>query len=276
VTRVHTVWKGSISFGLVNIPVRLFAATEEKDIRFRYLHKACHTPIEYVRRCPHCNQDVSWDDIVRGYEYEPGKFVVLTEDDWNAVQPEARKAIEILDFVDLSEIDPVYFHKSYYLSPGENGEKAYALLRRAMAETGKIAIARVTLRAKSSLCAVRAIADGLMLETLFYPDEVRSIRLVPNLPVETDLDEKEVRMAVQLVENLSAPFEPEKYTDTYREALRERIAKKIEGEEVKTAPTPRSAPVVDLMAALQSSLEATAKEATPAKRTPRRRKKATG
>lgn len=273
---MHTVWKGSISFGLVNIPVRLFAATEEKDIRFRYLHKTCHTPIEYVRRCPHCNEDVAWEDIVRGYEYEPGKFVILTEEDWNAVQPEARKAIEILDFVNLSEIDPVYFDKSYYLSPDENGEKAYALLRRAMEETGKIAIARVTMRAKASLCAVRVLRDALVLETLFYPDEVRSIRLVPNLPVEADLNEKEVRMAVQLVEHLSAPFEPEKYTDTYREALRALIAKKIEGDEVKVAPTPRPANVVDLMEALQASLEATKKEAPPAKRATRRRKKATG
>lgn len=273
---MHTVWKGSISFGLVNIPVRLFAATEEKDIRFRYLHKACHTPIETVRRCPHCNRDVAWEEIVRGYEYEPGKFVILTEEDVNAVQPEARKAIEILDFVNLSEIDPVYFDKSYYLSPDENGEKAYALLRCAMEETGKIAIARITMRTKASLCAVRVFRNALVLETLFYPDEVRSLRMVPNLPVEAELNEKEVRMAVQLVEHLSAPFDPEKYTDTYREALRALIAKKIEHDEVKVAPAPRPANVVDLMEALQASLEAAQNNAPSAKRTSRRRKMATG
>lgn len=255
---MHTVWKGYISFGLVNIPVKMFAATEEKDVRFRYLHSVCKTPIEYARRCPHCRRDVGREEIVRGYEYEPGQFVIFKEEELDALPVDGRRSIDILDFVELQEIDPVYFDKSYYLSPGENGEKAYALLRKAMEVAGKIAVAQLTFRKKPTLAAVRVYKEGLMLETLFYPDEVRNAALVPGLPVKADLQEKEVGMAVQLIENLAAPFEPGKYTDAYRKSLRELIARKIEDKEV--VPAPRPANVVDLMEALQESLKATLKE----------------
>lgn len=268
---MHTVWKGYISFGLVNIPVKMFAATEEKDVRFRLLHSTCKTPIEYVRRCPHCRRDVGREEIVHGYEYGPGQFVILKEEDLEAVPADGRRSIEIMDFVELQEIDPVYYDKSYYLSPGENGEKAYALLKKAMEATGKIAVARLSLRKKPVLAAVRVYGEALMLETLFYPDEVRSTAAVPGLPAEAELHEKEVRMAVQLIENLAAPFEPQKYTDTYRHALHDLIARKIEDREV--APAPRPANVVDLMEALQESLKAVSGEKKGAAG---KRRKATG
>ncbi|GAB7387559.1 Ku protein [Bacillaceae bacterium] len=270
---MHTMWKGSISFGLVNIPVRMFAATEEKDIRFRYLHRECHTPIRYAKMCPACEREVSLDEIVKGYEYEPGRFVILEEEDFRKITPETRKTIEIIDFVDLREIDPVYFDRSYYLSPAETGDKAYALLREAMEQTGKIAIAKITLRAKQNLAVVRLYHGCILLETIFYPDEVRSVELVPDLPRNVELTEKEVQMAVQLIENLAAPFEPEKYTDAYRSELRNLLQKKIEGKEIAQAPEVKRTNVVDLMEALQASLEATQREKDTAKKKRTSRKK---
>ena len=260
---MHTMWKGSISFGLVNIPIKMFASTEDKEIKFRYLHKECKTPLKYVRTCPTCNQEVDWEEIVKGYEYEPGRFVLLDEEDLATLQPEFTKAIEIIDFVDLAEIDPIYFIKSYYLSPQDTGGKAYNLLRRGLSDTGKIGIAKITIRSKQSLAAIRVYKNLLVLETLYFPDEVRTVDLVPGVPQTTEVNEKELSMAVQLIENLSAPFEPEKYTDDYREALRELINKKIEGEEIEV---PKEAPqknIIDLMQALQASLDQT----TPKKKT---------
>lgn len=152
---MHTMWKGSISFGLVNIPIRMFAATEDKDISFRYLHRECKTPIKYEKTCPVCKKEVSQDDLVRGYEYEPGRFVIIEDEELQSLQQSRGRAIEIMDFVDLREIDPIYFVKSYYLSPQETGEKAYNLLREAMKQTGRIAVAKITMRNKQSLAALR-------------------------------------------------------------------------------------------------------------------------
>ncbi|TCS84167.1 Ku protein [Tepidibacillus fermentans] len=268
---MHTMWKGSISFGLVNIPIKMFASTEDKEIKFRYLHKECKTPLKYVRTCPTCNVEVEWNDIVRGFEYEPGRFVLIEDEALASLQPEINKAIEILDFVNLSEIDPIYFDKSYYLSPQDTGGKAYNLLRQGLKETGKIGIAKITIRSKQSLAAIRVYQNLLVLETLYFPDEVRSVELVPGIPQNMDVNEKELSMAIQLIENLSAPFEPNKYTDDYREALRELINKKIEGEEIEI---PKEAPqknIIDLMQALKASIEQT----TPTKKTTRGRNKKT-
>src|SRR5690554_671473 len=149
------MWKGSISFGLVNIPIRMFAATEDKDIKFKYIHKECMGPIKYEKVCPNCNKQLQPDDIVRGYEYEPGKYVVIGDDDFAALRKSTGKTIEIIDFVNLTEIDPIYFIKTYYLSPQETGGKAYNLLRKAMNITGKIAIAKIAIRNKQTLAAVR-------------------------------------------------------------------------------------------------------------------------
>ncbi|MFF0825755.1 Ku protein [Brevibacillus sp. NPDC003359] len=259
---MHTVWKGSISFGLVNIPVRMFTATEERDIRFRQLHKECHTPIKYTKMCPHCQREVDTSEIVRGFEYEKGHFVMVDDDDLEAITPETRRAIEIIDFVDLSEIDPVYFHKSYFLSPQDTGEKAYALLRSAMEQTGKIGVAQVTMRNRQSLAVIRLYGHCIMLETIFYPDEVRPVSQVPALPEATvALAENELKMATELISNMTIPFDPAKYTDEYRSDLQKLIEKKLEGQEIATAPTVARTNVIDLMQALKESLESTAGQA---------------
>lgn len=255
---MHTVWKGSISFGLVNIPVKMFTATEERDIRFRQLHKECHTPIKYSKTCPHCQRELEASEIVRGYEYEKGHFVIIDDSDLEAITPETRRAIEILDFVDLKDIDPIYFDKSYFLSPQETGDKAYSLLRAAMEETGKIAVAQVTMRNRQSLAVVRLYEHSIMLETIFYPDEVRPVNQVPALPdSNVMLAENELKMATELINNMTIPFDPSKYTDEYRSELQAMIEKKLEGQEIATSPAVPRTNVIDLMQALKESLEAT-------------------
>lgn len=255
---MHTVWKGSISFGLVNIPIRMFTATEERDIRFRQLHKECHTPIKYTKMCPHCQREVEANEIVRGFEYEKGNFVMIDDTDLEAITPDTRRAIDILDFVDLKDIDPVYFDKSYFLSPQETGDKAYALLRAAMEQTGKIAVAQVTMRNRQSLAVVRLYEHCIMLETIFYPEEVRPVNQVPALPeAGITLAENELKMATELINNMTTPFEPSKYTDEYRAQLQVLIEKKLEGHEIATSPAMPRTNVIDLMQALKESLAAT-------------------
>ncbi|PYI52908.1 Ku protein [Paenibacillus flagellatus] len=259
---MHTVWKGAISFGLVHVPVKMFSATEDKDISMKYIHKACGTPLSYVRTCQHCEQSVEWEQIARGYEYEPGRFVLFEKEELDSLS-EANKEIKILDFVDLTEIDPIYFQKTYYLSPGETGSNAYSLLLEAMRQTGKIGIAKVSIRSKSSLAAIRIIGDCIAMETIFYPDEIRSISQVPNLPENPQVNDKELTMAKMLIEQLSTPFEPGKYKDDYRDKVMDMIQHKIAGEDVKVAPEAPKANVIDLMAALQASLEAAKPASVP-------------
>lgn len=255
---MHTMWKGSVSFGLVNIPVKMFAATEDKDIRFKTLHRKCRTPIRQERVCPACKEEIGPDDVVRGFEYEPGRFVLIDEEDLEAIRPVTARTAEILDFVDLQEIDPVYFDKSYYLAPQENsGSKAYSLLCQAMKKTGRIAVAKITIRNKQSLAVIRVLNNILILETIFYPDEVRPTSLIPGIPEDIRIEERELAMAEQLIENLTAEFKPDKYKDEYREDLLELIRKKAEGEEIVTVPEAPQRNVVDLMAALQASLQQT-------------------
>ena len=269
---MHTMWKGSISFGLVNVPVNMFAATEDRDIHFKNIHNKCKSPIKNERICPTCNEKITPNDIVRGYEYEPGHFVIIEDSDIDSIRPASAKTVEILDFVNLKEIDPIYFDKSYYLSPQENGgSKAYNLLRQAMNDTGRIAVARITIRDKQSLAVLRVLNNVLVLETIYFPDEVRNIKQIPGVPENVNVDERELQMAQQLIENLTADFKPEKYKDDYREALLTMIQQKIEGEEVVSAPEAPQRNVIDLMAALQASLNKTegmrrgAKAATPKK-----------
>lgn len=254
---MHTVWKGAISFGLVHVPVKMHTATEDKDISMRMIHKECGSPLSYVRTCPVCDKEVAWDEIIKGYEYEKGRYVLFDKEELEQLQEEANRAISIIDFVDLQEIDPVYYQKTYYLSPDQAGANAYQLLREALNETGKIGIAKVTLRAKSSLAAIRVLNNCLVMETMFYPDEIRSSSQVPNVPEQVKVNPKELEMAKLLISQLSTAFEPEKYTDEYRERLLKRIEQKIAGEEVRTAPAAQpTANVVDLMAALQASIDA--------------------
>ncbi|OYD09672.1 non-homologous end joining protein Ku [Paludifilum halophilum] len=252
---MHTIWKGSISFGLVNIPVRMYSATKNKSVSFRNIHRPCKTPIQYTRTCPTCEKEVPWDEIVKGYEYADNQFVLMEKDELEAIQPKNRKSIEILDFVRLEEIDPIYFDKTYYLGPGDEGGKAYSLLREAMKDTGKIGVAQITIRSKQSLAVVRVFEQCLVMETIFYPDEVRKADQVPEVPTDLELPEKEMTMAQQLIENLTTEFEPEKYEDDYRKSLEEAIEKKVKGEEIVEAPERQPERVVDLMDALKASLE---------------------
>ncbi|MCD1259562.1 Ku protein [Paenibacillus athensensis] len=253
---MHTVWKGAISFGLVHVPVKMFSATEDKDIAMRYIHKTCITPLSYVRKCATCETEVDWEEIAKGYEYEPGRFVLFDKEELEELSGEASKEIKILDFVDLTDIDPVYFQKTYYLAPAETGAGAYTLLLESMLQTGKIGVAKVSIRSKSSLAAIRVIDRCLAMETIFYPDEIRPISQVPNLPEGREVNERELEMAKMLIGQLSGPFEPAKYKDEHRSRVLEAIERKVAGEEVQAAPEPKRASVVDLMAALQASLDA--------------------
>ncbi|NOU94596.1 Ku protein [Paenibacillus sp. LMG 31456] len=271
---MHTVWKGAISFGLVHVPVKMFSATEDKDISMRYIHKECTTPLNFVRKCLTCEREVEWEEIARGYEYEPGAFVLFEKDELDNLNGEVTKEIKILDFVQLTDIDPIYFQKTYFLAPNETGANAYNLLLEAMRQSGKIGIAKVSIRTKSSLAAIRVIDNCIAMETIFYPDEIRSVDQVPNLPQQSNVNDKELQMAKMLIEQLTTPFEPEKYKDDYREAVLNAIEQKVSGHQISVAPEPHRTNVVDLMSALQASLDAMKPlpETSPAGPKPKARK----
>ncbi|MCZ0703226.1 DNA end-binding protein Ku [Natronobacillus azotifigens] len=277
---MHTMWKGTISFGLVNIPVKLHSATESKDVKLRNLHKECKSPVKYEKICPVCEKEVKNEDIVKGFEYTKNKFVVLEDEDLEMIRDEKEdKAVEILDFVKLSEIDPIYFDRSYYLSPNDGGGKAYALLREALKDTEKIGLAKITIRSKEQLAVVRIYNNTLVMETIHYPDEVRNVQEVPNVPEDTSIVKKELDTAKLLIEQLTTTFEPEKYTDDYRTALLDLIEKKKDGEEISTAQEPkRRDNVTDLMEALEKSLNKTkqAKKKAPKRKTTTTKKTSTG
>lgn len=259
---MHTIWKGSISFGLVNIPIKLHSATEDRDIKLRSLHKECHTPIKYEKVCPVCDKEIEHNDIVKGYEVTKGKFVVLEEEELNEIkEANAEKTVEILDFIKIDEIDPIFYDRSYFLSPNDGGKKAYTLLRKALLTTGKVGIAKITMRSKEHLSVVRVYENTLVMETIHYPDEVRASKDVPNVPENDDISEKELETATMLIEQLTSEFQPENYHDEYRERLSKLIESKQTGEKVVTAK--ERAPkenVTDLMAALQASIDSTKPE----------------
>ncbi len=252
---MHTVWKGAISFGLVNIPVKMFTATEDKDIRFKYIHKECHTPVKYKKTCPACNKDVQPEDIVRGYEYEPGRFVILTDEDFESIEIKSEKTVEILDFVKLEEVDPIYFDKTYFLGPQETGGKAYTLLREALSGKQRIAVAKITIRDRESLAVIRVYNNVLVLETIFYPDEVRDSKQVPGVPENLQTTKAELDMATQLIDNLTTEFDPGRYSDTYRERLLEKINAKVEGKDFVVKKETDKENIVSLMEALKQSIQ---------------------
>lgn len=266
---MHTMWKGSISFGLVNIPIRLHAATEDKDIKLRNLHKECHSPIKYEKTCPVCEVEIKNEDIVKAYEYTKGKFVVLEDEDLEKLKQENEdKAVEILDFVKIQEIDPIYFNRTYYMSPGDGGGKAYSLLRKALEDSEKVGLAKIIIRSKEQLAVVRVYENTLVMETIHYPDEVRKASDVPNVPAEDKVTDKEIETAIMLIDQLTSNFKPEKYNDDYRTALLELIEAKRTGKEIVTPVEKEpAANVTDLMAALQASIDKTkpAEKETPKK-----------
>ena len=277
---MHTIWKGSISFGLVNIPIKLHAATEDRDIKLRSLHKECHTPIKYEKVCPTCEKEIDQHEIVKGYEVTKGKFVVLEENELKELkEADGEKAVEIVDFIKIEEIDPIFFDRSYFVSPNDGGKKAYSLLRKALQESGKVGIAKMTMRSKEQLSIVRVYEQTLVMETIHYPDEVRATGDVPNVPEEDDITTKELETATMLIDQLTTEFQPENYKDQYRERLRQLIESKQTGETIVTAKEKEPKEnVTDLMAALQASIDSSkpkkAKKQTKTKKKTTSKKKA--
>lgn len=252
---MRPIWKGHIAFGLVTIPVRVYVAQESKDVRFRQLHAACNTPIQQVRRCPKCNRDVAWEEIVRGYEFQKGRFVPVTDEDLQAIPLPTKGAVNLYGFVQLHEIDPLYYERAYYLAPDTGGAKAFQLLQEALASAGRVGIGKVVLREKEHLVAVRPYGDTLVMEVLYYPDEIRAASQLPEFPLNVKVHPNERKMAVQLVEGMTMEFRPEEYRDEYREALLRVIHAKAQGASPPEAVAPREEKVVDLMEALRRSLE---------------------
>jgi DNA end-binding protein Ku len=254
----RAIWSGAISFGLVNVPVRLFTATESKTVRFHQFDKNSGQRVRNLRVTEDSGEEVAYDDIVKGYELEKGRFVIVEPEELEAVEPGPSRSIEIEDFVDLHEVDPIYFGSTYYLSPGEGGaEKPYALLKAAMEESGKIAIARFVMRGKQHLAAIRPSGPVLVLSTMYFPDEVRAPDVVGDVPETAEVSPRERTAAVQLVESLTSEWEPERYQDTYRERVLDLVHRKAEGEEiVDERPAAQEGTVVDLMAALEASVRA--------------------
>jgi DNA end-binding protein Ku len=256
----RAIWSGSISFGMVTIPVKLYGATESKDISFNLLHATCGTRLQQRRWCPTDEVDVPWSETVRGYEYAKGQYVVLTEEDFERLPLPSKHTIDLSAFVEEREVDPVFYERSYYLEPGDRAEKPYALLVKALEEKKLSAVATITIRKKEQLCVLRPHQGTMMLETLYYPDEVRMERGVDLSTVK--VSDRELDMAFTLIEILRRPFDPSEYHDHYREALAELIEAKLEGKQVVTAPAARDTRVLDLADALKRSVEA-AKKAKP-------------
>jgi DNA end-binding protein Ku len=259
----RTMWRGAISFGLVSIPIRVFPATEEKTLHFNQLHDKDGGRIKYKRVCSVCGEEVPFEHIVKGYEIEKDHYVMLEDEDFDAVPVESSRAIDILEFVDLEEIDPILYKKSYYLVPDETGVKAYALLRQAMAEDGRVGIAKVSFRDKEHLAALRFKDEVFVLETMFWPDEIRAADF-EELDKDVKLRSQEIQMAKTLIDNLTGEWNPEEYRDEYREALMEIVEKKAAGEEIVVQEAAEPAKVVDLMEALKASVDAAKKKERPA------------
>jgi DNA end-binding protein Ku len=271
----RSMWKGAISFGLVTIPVAVYPATEEKTLRFNQLHDEDGGRIRYKRVCEKDGEEVPFEHIVKGFEIEKDRYVILTDEDFDAVPVESSRAIDIQQFVDLDEIDPVMFKKSYYLIPDETGAKAYALLREAMSEDGRVGIAKVSFRDKEHLAALRFKDDAFVLETMYWPDEIREADF-GGADVRAKVRGQELEMARQLIESLTADWNPEEFSDDYREQLQKIVEAKVNGEEIEVVEPEPTAKVVDLMEALKASVAAAKKEspARPAAKKPAAKKSA--
>ncbi len=252
---MRNLWSGYITFGLVTIPVTMFPAIESKSVSFNYVHTQCGTPLKYDRVCSQCNAVIPWQDVSKGYEYEKGKWVIVNDADLAAIPFPGGKNIDIVQFVDLSEIDPIFFDKSYYLAPEEGAEKPYALLTQVMQLTNRIAVARIVIKTKQHLCCVRHFQKSLVLETMFYPDEIRpSPDVVPMLS-DVTLRPNELKMAQQLVDAMTERFQPETYRDEYREALIKLIDSKISGITLEAEPQVQREEARDLIEALKASVQ---------------------
>ncbi len=251
------IWSGAISFGLVNVPVKVFSATSSKDVRFHQLDGKSKSRIKQKRVSVATGEEVPYEDLIKAYEIAPDNYVTITPEELEALDPKASKTIDIEDFVDLDQIDPVYYERPYYLVPDKGGQKAYALLRNAMRETNKVGIARVVLRTKQYLAAIRPLDDALVMETMLFSDEVNPLDELDLPGPDVDVTEREEKMARSLIDSLTTDFEPSKYRDEYRERVLQLIEQKASGQEIVVEDAAEEAPrVVDLMAALEASLAA--------------------
>lgn len=259
------LWKGAVTFGLVNIPVRLYSAVQEKSLKFHMLHAKDGGRIKYQRVCAICGEEVTWDDIVKGYEYSKDHYVQFTEDEMQALDLDSIKAIDVVTFVPLEEIDPVYFNKTYYVVPEPSGLKAYRLLQEALDAEGSVGLAKVALRDKEHLATVRLKDDVFVLETMHWPDEIREPAF-EELDKNVEVRDAELKMARQLIQQLAGEFNPEDFQDEYRARLEELVEQKIEGQEITVAAEPEEEPtkVVDLMEALKASVAEAKKKPSPA------------
>jgi DNA end-binding protein Ku len=271
----RAIWSGAISFGLVNVPVKLYSATSPKTVRFHQLSAKTGARIRQKRVDPSTGEEVAFEDIVKGYELSPERYVMIEPNELDALDPKATKTIDIEEFVELSEIDPIYYDHSYYLAPSAGGAKAYRLLLEAMNESQKIAIGRIVIRSKQQLCALRPIGEALGLSTMLFGDEVLSPDRIDELDAlgEAEASKREVTMAQQLIDSLSAEFDPSKFKDDYRERVLELIEKKAAGEEIAVQPEAEDeGPAPDLMAALEASLaevrSGSSDDVAPKKRAP--------
>ena len=256
----RSIWSGAISFGLVTVPVKLYSAVSRKTVRFHQLNGKTGMRIQQKRVDPTTGDEVPYEDIVKGFELTPDRYVVIEPGELEALDPKKTKAIEIEDFVALDEIDPIYYDHPYYLAPGTGGAKPYKLLLDAMRETGRVAIATVVIRSKQQLVAVRPMSDELLgMATMVFPDEIIDPSTIEELEAlaDVEINPRELEIAEQLVDSLSGPFDPEKYRDTYREEVLELVERKAQGEHIAVQPAAEEAeePVPDLMAALKASLE---------------------
>jgi DNA end-binding protein Ku len=256
----RAIWKGSISFGLVNIPIALYPATRREELKFRLLRKSDLSPVNYKRVAEKDGKEVSWDEIVKGYEYEKGKYVVLKDEDFERVDLEATQTVDIQDFVDQAEIDPMFFYKPYYLEPQKGGDKAYALLRDALEKSKKVGIAKVVIKTRQYLASVKPKDGALVLELMHFAEELADPSKL-HLPKRVEVGKREINMATALIDSMSSKWKPEKYRDDYREALMEVIEEKVEagGKEIEEKPkkAPKPTKVIDLVSVLQKSLEQT-------------------
>src|SRR5256885_10657687 len=257
---MRAIWKGSISFGLVNIPIALYPATRKEELKFRLLRATDHSPVNYKRVAEKDGKEVPWEQIVKGYEYEKGKFVVLNEKDFQRVDLEATQTVDIQDFVEVEEIDPMYFYKPYYLEPQKGGDKAYVLLRDALENTKKVGIAKVIIKTRQYLAGVKPEDGVLVLELMHFAKELADAEKL-HVPKKSEVGKRELHMATALIESMSSKWDPEKYKDDYKEALMEVIEEKVEagGKEIKEKPKkgPKPTKVIDLVSVLQKSLEQT-------------------
>ncbi len=260
----RAMWKGAISFGLVTIPVAVYPATEEKTLRFNQLHDDDGGRIRYKRVCEKDGEEVTFEHIVKGYEVEKDRYVVLTDEDFDAVPVASSRAIDIQQFVDIDEIDPMLFKKSYYLVPEETGAKAYALLREAMKEDDRVGIAKVSFRDREHIAALRFKEDAFVLETMFWPDEIREADF-GGVDVSADVRDQELTMARQLIDSLTSEWAPEQFHDAYRDALIQIVEAKLNGQEIEVVEPEPAAKVVDLMEALKASVAAAKKDASAPK-----------